>query len=326
MSAKTLSKSYKHVILLITALMFVAIFGLTSSPLTAGSWSDSSMWHGIADYWSKGAIPHKELFDNKGPVLHFIYMTGDILPGKWGVYLLESLFLFVTLELFTLIGKELGSSKGRTIAALLCVMWIFAYTISDGGTNEEWCLTLSLYPLFEGIRYLNGKRLKNIAGIISGICFSLIFFIRLNNTVIIAAVVATLIITMSVKKEYRMMGRLTLSFITGVAIGALPICLYFAYHGALGDVLYNTIIFNIDYKAKWGGDNYLSNAVRLSTCVLLIIVTICADKETRHKYLLLVSTLSVFVFLTFIGGRLLPLLHLCTADSISKRDFPQISE
>lgn len=253
-------------------------------------------------------------------MLHLIYYLSLIIsPGKVGVYLIEGASLWVTLTMLYKIGVELGASNKRILAGIACVLFVFTYTISDGGTNEEFCLTLSLIPLWFGFRYLNGKKISYLSGIVTGICFTIIFFIRLNNLVIIASVAVTIVFVMVSRKEYALLARISIWFLTGVLLTAIPICAYFIYHGAMGDIIYNSIFYNLDYKDKWGGSNYIPNIIRLSSCFILILSVAFSNNSARSKYMLLATMLSILTFLTFINGVgychyftfVLPIIFLC---------------
>jgi hypothetical protein len=256
-------------------------------------------------------------------MLFFIEMCGSIIAkGKLGIYIVESLFLFWTLLLLFKIGNIISPSNiRRIIFSISATLIVFIYTIEAGNTNEQYSLPFVLYPLLVTSRYyFQNRKFTLVSSLLCGICFGCVSLIRLNNTAIIVGLCIALAIEYIIRREYKTLLKLIISFILGVVIAVLPFIIYFASQNALYDALYASVLYNIKYKAAWGGDTrYIENIARLLSCVVLPIVSLVYDRIHHTRISLFCVAISLVTFLTFYSGvgyghyytMQLPILFLC---------------
>jgi hypothetical protein len=114
----------------------------------------------------------------------------------------------------------------------------------------------------------------------------------------------------------------------GCMVIFVPLVIYFAYHDALYDMIYTSILYNIKYKQSWGGEmttmRYVRNIVRLLSCIILPILSYSYDKRMHKKSFVFCLLISLITFLTFYSGTgyahyytmQLPILFLCVVLSI----------
>ena len=84
-------KAARGLLFLLSALMGVALFTESTSPLFSGWGYDSAMFQTIGKYWVEGYLPYVDLYDHKGPMIFFINALGYGLGGRNGVYIIQVL-------------------------------------------------------------------------------------------------------------------------------------------------------------------------------------------------------------------------------------------
>jgi hypothetical protein len=262
----------------------------------------------MGEGWKNGAIPGKDLFDSKGPLLHFIYLIGSyICPGKIGIYILDSLFMYFSISMLIKIGKLITDSKLIIYTATSVFLILYYSIIGNGGTNEHYSLPFAIYPIFVSAKYFfKGGKITNINALLCGICFAIVSQIRLNNTAIIIGVCIALLYSLIRNKEFTALLKLAGFFVLGCIIIYIPLVIYFVYNDALNDMIYMSILYNIKYKQNWGGEmtllKYRTNISHLLSCLLLPFLSYYYDKKSNSKSFALCFSISIITLLTFVSG------------------------
>lgn len=324
MRGKSILCDYKvQVILMFVSFLYILLFATTSSPVNSNFYvCDYEIFRVIGDSWLKGAVPFRDLFDNKGPALFFIQMIGALIwEGKIGVYICESLFLFVSLSLLYKIGLEVSPDKPKRISLSIgIVLIVMIATIRAGGTCEEYSLPFVLYPMLIAIRYyLRNKQISLRNAFMMGLCFAFVSQIRLNNTAIIVGLCLLFLCEYVRKKNFGKLGRLMGMFVLGLLAVYIPIIVYFEMHNALYDMIYASILFNFKYQVKKEEFGMFFNIVRLLPCIILPIIAYVNDRKELTSLFGYCLSISTVTFLTFFAGAghwnyftmQMPILFLC---------------
>jgi hypothetical protein len=318
MSAKTILAC------LITSFLYILLFASLSTPLTEGYFSDYLVNRMVSYGWINGAVPFRDLFDNKGPVLFIIHLLGTILSvGKWGVYLIESLFLSWTLILLCKIGEIVSNRNWRLIYISIGLTLFSMIPMIGGANNEEYSLPFVLYPLLIAVRHFFGhQKFTWEEAVLSGICFACVSQIRLNNSAIIMGICLAFLYDYVRHKEFIQLGKLIGLFIVGIAIVLIPLIFYFISEGSLYDMIYDSILYNIHYRSNWNDGNppqTTLNVLRLLSCIVLPVFSYLYDrKKGLHTFPLClgISIVTFFVFYAGVGywhyyQMQLPIFFLC---------------
>jgi hypothetical protein len=233
----------------------------------------------------QGKIPYIDLFDHKGPVIFIIQVIGQSIHGRFGVWIIEVLFLFLTLILIYKISRFFLSRKLSLIVPL-SYLALFSFTIFEGNLTEEYSNPISLICIYFAAKYfLNFEKSETSAEIIKtgnrhpakyafiyGTCFALIAFMRLNNAVAIVAITIVVLVILIIKNEYKNLIHNTVAFLAGFMLIFLPIAIYFAIHGAFTEMIMGTFIFNFIYATvreyQWSDYSNYVYAVELSLASL----------------------------------------------------------
>lgn len=181
---KLIQRFKKH-ILLISAMLISALVLLIcskSSPLyPMNDWVDVHCFLTLGKGLLNGMIPYVDLYEQKGPVLYFIYAVVALFCQKsmFGQYLLEvvtfGLFLYFSAKLA---GLYLGE-KSKFLYPLMGVLATIVATTASfchGGSVEQMCLFLFVYGLYSVIKAWHEKRPLSFRealtnGILAGVAF-----------------------------------------------------------------------------------------------------------------------------------------------------------
>lgn len=239
-----------------SAFVGVLFFSETTSPLYSDWGFDSAMFQTIGKGWCEGIIPYVGLFDHKGPMIFFINAVGYAICGRTGVYILQSLFLMAAEYLaYKLLRTQL--SKKVSLAAALLMPPVLAANLGEGNTTEEYIIPLLFASFYLMQRWCSaaaaGEYEHDARGaFVYGACFGFAVMTRITNALGVCVGVAVIVVALVVKGRWKNLGANALAFILGVALLVVPFCVYFAAHGALYDMWYGTILFNLDYSAASG--------------------------------------------------------------------------
>ena len=241
---------------LLSALLGVALFTESTSPLFSGWGYDSAMFQTMGKYWAEGYLPYVDLYDHKGPMIFFLNALGYALNGRNGVYLIQVLCIALSEALaYRLMADRLGKGKALTLALLLPL--ILAGNWQEGNTTEEYILPLLLGSYLLMARWCGGLeegRFAHRAGaaFVYGLCFGFALMTRVTNALGVCLGVALITVLLAVKGEWKNLLANAGAFLLGALALVLPFCVYFATHGALYDMWYGTLLYNLDYLSSSG--------------------------------------------------------------------------
>ena len=238
---------------LILSFLFLLFFSPYTSILNDYFGIDTAQYWVIGQGILRGKVPYIDLFDHKGPMIFFVWALGILIGRgtKIGILLLQTVALFAGLWYLHKLAEVLGLTYKKEFICLACYLILLCGTIVEGGLTEEWALPCGIYTIFIGVCYFKNLLEKPIwiyAGIL-GILFSFVVWMRVNNGALMGAVLLTLFLHLLFQKQYKKMGQCTIAFLIGVMIISGPILLYFAYHHALYDLYYGSIVYNTMYAS-----------------------------------------------------------------------------
>lgn len=260
-----LSRKYKYLIecfvifiFCIISSFFILFTSYASSPLAKLIMGyDSAFFHVIGRGWNNGLIPYKDLFDHKGPLLFLFFKIADsISDGKYGLYIIETLFcclsLYFTYKISSLFTKR------YFVSIFISVFSLIPFSISMGSGNlcEEYSLPFLLLPLYILLKYflLNGDIYKHnyIHGFIYGFCFSCVIFIRATNFIVISGYILVIVYELCKTKNYINLMLNIIFGVLGMLVVIVPFSVYFISVNAFYDMWYGTILFNFKYTQTTG--------------------------------------------------------------------------
>ena len=207
---------------------------------------DTAVFFTIAKGFANGKIPYAGLFDHKGPVFYLMYIIGYMAAGRMGVFLLQCLLLLVD---FILIEKIAGLFHVKPYTSILIFLALFLFTFEHGGMTEEFSMPFILIGIYCELRFLVSEEEKHDPGaaFLYGVILGVLAFIRLNNAIVVCALLLCIIIVLIWNQQWvNLLINMFFGSI-GLLVITIPVCSYFYYHGALYDMLYGTFLHNLVY-------------------------------------------------------------------------------
>lgn len=253
-------------ILVIIFLFIIAFLICMKSPtdiLSKGgsSYTDSSVFKYIGLSMTKGYVPYLDLFDHKGLLLYFINYIGVIISPTIGVWIIEFIFMFVSVLFTYKLARKFTSKPISLLITGIAFSQIYNY-FEGGNLTEEYALPfqiISLYIFFDFFlnpeKYSNktqkGKsNLFNIPVFICGICFACVLFLRVNMISIWIVFGIMVLIYCIANKKYLELLKFVLSFLLGILVVTIPMLIYLLKNGALESFINDYILFNIKYSSN----------------------------------------------------------------------------
>lgn len=293
--------------LFVISFLFLLFVASAPSPLFPYLGEDYGIFTTFGDYWLNKGVIYKELFDNKGPYLFAIQALGILIcPGKWGIFILETLNLTICLKLLNSIGVLISGKKSRTYVCLIIYLSLLALFIWRGDTVEEWSMPFVLYPLYLYFKNLFKKNSLIVQNrwLIYGACFGIIAFMRINDSAIIVGIVVVETITQIRKRDCYLLFKNTILAAIGLSLTSLPPIIYFYFHDSLNDMIYATFTYNIKYKSIWKKSeaSVTMNAKMMMPMIMALVCSWLYDRKRRKCTFLLTLVITAATFITFIDG------------------------
>lgn len=227
-------------------LLMLICSGFTSPLYPHYTGLDSSMFMIIAKGIINGKVPYRDLFDHKGPIFFWLESLGFLLGGRTGVFLFQCLLLCLDLALIDRIAALFDADFPSVAISFASV---FFTLFQHGNLTEEFSTPFILCALFLELRFLKSKEEKHSprVGYLYGLILGILAFIRVNNAVVICALLLCIAIILAAGKQW---GNLLANIgagILGLVTVTVPVCLYYYRQGALYDMIYGTFLRNLLY-------------------------------------------------------------------------------
>ena len=206
---------------------------------------DCGIFSYIAFAMQKGRVLYKETWDNKGPLLYFIYYIGFLINSKYGVYLLELISIFISVLFGYKTIKLITDKKLYSIIGIIYTFSVWGVTFEGGTFSESFALPLMFIGIYLFTKKIfKGQKLKNLEIVILGILTALIASLRLNMLAIFLALFLVIGIDLIFEKQFKEILRWLAYGVLGFIIAIIPILIYLIYNKALVDCM-NTAYFGI---------------------------------------------------------------------------------
>lgn len=246
-------KNITLIICFVIGIFFVCAFSYSTSILYPWYWgNDSAHFLTVGKAWTLGKIPYRDMFDHKGPLIYFIDMIGYIIGrgDKAGVSIIQAIFMCFTLGGIYQISQIAKKSNLYGFIAVIVSLIAMKVNYVEGNSVEEYCLPFLIWSIYGLLQWYMGERKEHnckwtiLYGITTGVCM----MTRVTNVVTICGGVFVICIVLIKQKYFKNLCYNSISFIVGVLIVVFPFVIYFSINGALKDMVYDVLLFNIDYS------------------------------------------------------------------------------
>ncbi len=296
--------------------VFVYFCSRSTSPLYPFFYgADSAQFQTIGRAWVQGILPYIQIFDHKGPFIFFVDMLGFCLTGSsTGILFIQAVSLFITLITFLRMAQKVSSSRSYGFLAVLLALCAFCMPYNtEGNYTEEYCLPFISICTCLHMEYLflpdPKEKLSHrpLHAFIYGVSFGICLLTRVTNGITICAGTLIIACLLLIQKNHKNLFMNALSLTAGFLCVVLPFTLYFAVHGGLGDFLYGTLFYNIEYQQHMTSwvisdptiGSWLTYIGNFFTSYIIFIVAALALR--RHNivlslYCLLCGLLEVYLY------------------------------
>lgn len=239
----------------------VGLFWFRSSALYNGTNRDGAVFLTVGRGILEGKVPYMDLFDHKGPVLYFIQaFTQWIHKGFITVWLLETLFLFVTLVLLFKTVRLLLDTAPAVLTVFIYIL--FTLRLYEGGNlTESYTAPFSVLALYFMIKVfiMPESEVRPWYGFVLGICFMFTFLLRANNAVVAAGATASLVLLLILQRKWIILLRNIGAFFVGAVVVMLPVCAYYIANHAFADFINGAFLYNFLYVSEGTWRGYFSS-------------------------------------------------------------------
>lgn len=288
--------------ILIGAAVVTMTFASTCSPLYPfNPWDDANCFFTLGRGITHGLVPYRDLYEQKGPLLYFIYAFAALISEKSfiGAWITECVMASV-FAVFSWKTAKLFTEPPRFSIVLVPLFTGLVYTsrlFNFGGNAEELCFPLLTAALYFGLRAIvngNGIPSKSDA-LICGIITAALFWIKYTFIGFMAGFCLYILVMAVRQKAFLNLWSLIWRFFAGFLILTAPILIYFIANGALGDLWEVYFYNNIFLYHELEGNSVLSKIPVIRNIYIPLYSTVHLSAEfPRFGVMLLLSVVSVF--------------------------------
>ena len=247
---------FELVFLIAAATVTITLVSACSPLYPFNPWEDVNVFFVVGRGIIHGLVPYRDLFDHKGPVLHFIYAFAALISEKTftGVWIVECIAASVFAVYSWKIAK-LFTVPSKISIILSAVLPGVTYTFlmfNFGGNAEELCFPFLSIAFYTGLRSLViRKSLPSKAeALLSGIITGILFWIKFTFTGFFLGFIICILVFAIKHKKFKDLWSLIWRFTLGFFLISLPVIAYFLASKSLGylweSYFYNNIFLYLD--------------------------------------------------------------------------------
>lgn len=314
-------KPYMIIFCLIISLCTLMICSQNSPLYAINDWVDANAFMTVGKGMAHGLIPYKNLFEQKGPLLYFIYMIGYLISNHsfLGIFIIEvvfgTIFLYYghkIIELFT------DKKYSYIILPILFTMICTSQAFCHGGSAEELCLPFFMYSLYHLLNYYKNEKINNKIIFLNGLTAGFIFMIKYTLVGFWFGFMMFIFFDQIYKKNIKDSFKYCVIFLIGMSIPFALFSIYFIINGALNDFINTYFLFNIKYYSGTkttilqkisnsftnSASNFLESGVLLLVLFIfaIAIVLFTDDFMIKARYkIFLTITIIITIIMCYIG-------------------------
>lgn len=224
----------EFIFIFITAFTTILICSKSSPLYPINDWTDANCYMTVGRAMLNGAMPYRDLFEHKGPVVYLLHALAAIVSDDsfFGVFLIEAAFCswFLYLSYKVLLFK----CKSRHIWAIpLTAAAIYASkAFCHGDSAEEFCMPLILCSYLIGLKvFCTKNELSDRDSFFIGILSGIILWTKFTLLGFYAGFF--LIAVFFYRKNMFKLVRMCSMIILGVGAVSIPIIIFFAANNSL---------------------------------------------------------------------------------------------
>lgn len=204
--------------------------------------ADTSVFLTIAQGVTKGQVPFRDFFDNKGPLLYLLSAPGMAIGGFTGVWLTELFFMCVSV-FFAYRTALFSGNKCTAFIGTFCSFIIFQSFFYEVAGAEEYSLPFMMISLYIFTKYYFTKKEPPVYElVVLGICFAVSVFIRINHFALWLGFCFVIVFESLAKKQWVLLIKYMLCFLAGLLVISVPVLLYLIRNNAFSDYINQNVL------------------------------------------------------------------------------------
>lgn len=228
----------KDISCIIGAFVFITLCSKSSFLYPLNDWGDTNCYVTMAKGILNGMVPYRDLIEQKGPAIFFIYTIAVLISGSgyFGVYVLELVFAFLFLRIsLATISLFVDSQKHCYFISILLAAVVYSSSnFSHGGSAEEMLLFAFAYGVYLLLRYIEKRLLPNsVEMVVWGLLAGVIFFTKYNLCIIYISVIIFMVVMSVIRREHMHLFRMVPFFVIGCMVISALIFLYFGMNHSI---------------------------------------------------------------------------------------------
>lgn len=250
----------------------IVLFGLFSllvlslvsknSPLyPRNDWVDQNVFFTMGRGWLHGMIPYKDLFDQKGPVLYFIYLLAAMIGNHyWTILIFEWLNMTIVLVIAYQSALLSTSRVNATIFAMIVAVFSVASPFFvAGGSAEEWMLPSIWYCIYL-IFKLSCKdvKLSKREAYFAGLAMGYAFWIKYTAVGAWIGLILGASLVFLWQKRISELCRDLVYGLLGMLTISIPVIVYFSITDSLKQLLFAYFYANIKFYSSTSQLSFLA--------------------------------------------------------------------
>ena len=270
-----------HWILLLISVLTMLICTKSSPLYPLNDWVDSNAIFTVGKSLWSGKIVYRDLFDHKGPLLHFIYAIGALISPKsfFGLWLIEIVACYFTLLFAYRTVRLFADERSILVMPLFAVLVYSSRAMCHGGSAEEFCLPFVTCAIYIAVKSLKEKTpISPKELMVIGLTASVVFWIKYTMLGLYIGWVLLPLVVAIKEKNWKFIRNLFLIIPACLAAVSIPVIGFFLIVGAAPDLFQTYFYANLF--------NYKTSAQEGANFIIVIL------KSMFHNYFIWIS----FVF------------------------------
>lgn len=248
------SKKFIHTLILVCIFyvfsFLILMFCSQNSFLYArNDWVDANWYITMGRGLLKGKLPYKDLFEQKGPLLFFIFAIVALFKNPYiGTFIFETITLCILLCFVYKFAKNFLKRDAFSLVTALFMGIIITTTFAfskGGGAVEEYALPIYMYLLLCLYEYVEGKQFSRTRSFLIGLWISVLFWVKYTLMLFPVFMLLVYLVLCLVRKEFKPLLKSILFMMFGFLSLSAVIILVFACAGGIKQLFTNYFYDNL---------------------------------------------------------------------------------
>lgn len=303
----------------VTALCCITICSQSSPLYPFNVWDDVSCFFTVGKAVTNGTVMYRDIYEQKGPLLYFLHTLAYIISRDtyFGAYLSElaASFSFLLISLKT--AKLFDVKHSPYFIPVIGAVVYSSLSMFHGGSAEELMLPLLALSLYIGLRAVRELRAPSpVEWFAVGAAAACVMWIKFSVLGFYIGFGLFFAVFYIKNKWFGKIAASVLALVGGIAAASVPILLYFAVNGALGDMFKVYFYDNLFMYTVGGSDSGIISVLdnirsgsgtffkNFPSCVVLMAaggIYLLGDK--KNELVFSISTAAFMFLLIYSGGR-----------------------